>query len=159
IDFRWTLTSPGRGIPFDWYSARWTGSIVAAPQGVRRIGVEGNDGYRLFLDESVVVDNWKKQSFGRRGVDVHWEAGSTHAIRLEYFESTGNARLKLMWDAGVVDDSQAAIDGAVALARRSDAVVLAAGVEEGEFRDRRRLRLSRPPAAVMRARAATRETG
>src|SRR6185503_20073244 len=86
-EFRWTLNSPGRGIPFDWYSARWTGSIVAAPQGVRRIGVEGNDGYRLFLDEAVVVDNWKKQSFGRRVVDVHWEAGSTHAIRLEYFES------------------------------------------------------------------------
>ncbi|MGH7551681.1 MAG: glycoside hydrolase family 3 N-terminal domain-containing protein, partial [Longimicrobiales bacterium] len=23
IDFRWTLNSPGRGIPFDWYSVRW----------------------------------------------------------------------------------------------------------------------------------------
>jgi len=155
IDFRWTLNSPGRGIPFDWYSARWTGSIVAAPQGVRRIGVEGNDGYRLFLDEAVVVDNWKKQSFGRRVVDVHWEAGSTHAIRLEYFESTGNARLKLIWDAGVIDDSQAAIDGAVALARRSDAVVLAAGVEEGEFRDRARLGLPGRQEELIRAVAAT----
>jgi len=151
IDFRWTLNSPGRGIPFDWYSARWTGSIVAPPQGVRRIGVEGNDGYRLFLDEAVVVDNWKKQSFGRRVVDVHWEAGSTHAIRLEYFESTGNARLTLVWDAGVVDDSQAAIDGAVALARRSDAVVLAAGVEEGEFRDRARLGLPGRQEELIRA--------
>jgi len=155
IDFRWTLNSPGRGIPFDWYSARWTGSIVAPPQGVRRIGVEGNDGYRLFLDEAVVVDNWKKQSFGRRVVDVHWEAGSTHAIRLEYFESTGNARLKLIWDAGVIDDSQAAIDGAVALARRSDAVVLAAGVEEGEFRDRARLGLPGRQEELIRAVAAT----
>src|SRR5262245_38138506 len=44
IEFRWTLNSPGRGIPFDWYSARWAGSIVAPPGGVGRIGIGGNDG-------------------------------------------------------------------------------------------------------------------
>ncbi len=26
VDFGWTLNSPGRGIPFDWYSVRWTGA-------------------------------------------------------------------------------------------------------------------------------------
>ena len=25
VDFGWTLNPPGRGIPFDWYSVRWTG--------------------------------------------------------------------------------------------------------------------------------------
>jgi beta-glucosidase len=25
LEFRWTLNSHGRGIPFDWYSVRWTG--------------------------------------------------------------------------------------------------------------------------------------
>jgi beta-glucosidase len=49
IDFRWTLNSPGRGIPFDWYSVRWTGTLVAPPSGVARLGVEGNDGYRLTM--------------------------------------------------------------------------------------------------------------
>ena len=29
VDFGWTLNSPGRGIPFDWYSVRWTGRITA----------------------------------------------------------------------------------------------------------------------------------
>jgi beta-glucosidase len=136
IDFRWTLNSPGRGIPFDWYSVRWTGSIVAPSERLHRIGVEGNDGYRLFLDDALVIDNWKKQSFGRRMADVSWVPASSHTIRLEYFESTGNARLRLVWDAGIVDDSEARIDEAVSLARRSDAAVVVAGIEEGEFRDR-----------------------
>ena len=35
LDFRWTLNSPGRGIPFDWYSARWTGTIAAPGIGRR----------------------------------------------------------------------------------------------------------------------------
>ena len=136
IDFRWTLNSPGRGIPFDWYSARWTGRVVAPPQPPRRIAVEGNDGYRLFLDDVLVIDNWKKQSYGRRAADVSWTPGSAHAIRLEYFESTGNARLKLIWDAGVAGDAEMRIEDAVALARRSDVAVVVAGLEEGEFRDR-----------------------
>jgi beta-glucosidase len=108
---------------------------------VRRIGVEGNDGYRLYLDGALVVDNWKKQSYGRRLAEVAWAPGSAHEIRLEYFESTGNARLKLIWDAGVADDSEAPIESAVALARRSDAAIVVAGAEEGEFRDRAMLAL------------------
>jgi beta-glucosidase len=155
IDFRWTLSSPGRGIPFDWYSARWTGRIVAPPSGVRRIGVEGNDGYRLYLDDGLVIDNWKKQSYGRRVVEVTWTPGSSHAVRLEYFESTGNARLKLVWDAGVVDEAQSQIDKAVALARASDVAVVVAGVEEGEFRDRAFLALPGRQEDLIRAVAAT----
>ena len=141
IDFRWTLNSPGRGIPFDWYSARWSGAIVAPASGVKRIAIEGNDGYRLYLDDALVLDNWKKQSYGTRTADVAWAPGSSHRLRLEYFESAGNARLKLMWDAGVDDDSEKRIVEAVALAKESSVAIVAAGVEEGEFRDRAFLKL------------------
>ena len=141
IDFRWTLNSPGRGIPFDWYSARWTGSLTAPPEGVHRVGIEGNDGYRLYIDGTLVIDNWKKQSYGTRVAEVAWPPGSSHQVRLEYFEATGNARLKLVWDGGVTDDGPRRIDEAVALARLSDVVILVAGIEEGEFRDRASLRL------------------
>ncbi|HYN06979.1 MAG TPA: glycoside hydrolase family 3 N-terminal domain-containing protein [Vicinamibacterales bacterium] len=155
IDFRWTLTSPGRGIPFDWYSARWTGTITAPSTGVARIAVEGNDGYRLYLDERLVLDNWKKQSFGRRIANVALGPGTSRRIRLEYFETTGNARLKLMWDAGVVDSSRAAIDQAVAAAKASEVAIVVAGVEEGEFRDRALLGLPGRQPALIDAVAAT----
>jgi beta-glucosidase len=156
MDFRWTLNSPGRGIPFDWYSVRWSGTITA-PAAVRatRVGIEGNDGYRLYLDDHLVIDNWVKRSFGRRVADVALAPGSTHAIRLEYYETTGNARVKLIWDAGVVDDSQVRIDEAVAAARQSDIAVVVAGVEEGEFRDRAKLGLPGRQEDLIRAVAAT----
>jgi beta-glucosidase len=141
VDFGWTLNSPARGIPFDWYSVRWTGTLSVPRTGVRRIGVEGNDGYRLYLDGKLVVDNWKKQSYGTRVADVVLRPGSAHDIRLDYFESTGNARVKLVWDAGVANDWRARIDSAVAAARQSDVAVIVAGVEEGEFRDRAFLKL------------------
>ena len=155
MDFRWTLNSPGRGIPFDWYSVRWTGTITAPASGLTTIGVEANDGYRLYLDDALVIDNWQKRSFGTRTTPVTFAPGSTHRIKLEYFETTGIARVKLVWNAGVTDSSRKAIDEAVELARKSDAVVVVAGVEEGEFRDRALLGLPGRQPELIDALAAT----
>ena len=88
IDFRWTLNSPGRGIPFDWYSARWTGTIVAPPAGVRRIGVEGNDGYRLYLDDALVdrqlAEAVVRHPRGRRRVDAGLVASDPARVLREH---------------------------------------------------------------------------
>lgn len=155
VDFGWTLNSPGRGIPFDWYSVRWTGRVTVPASGVAHLGVEGNDGYRLYLDGRLLIDDWVKRSYGVRLADVTLAPGSTHDIRLEYFESTGNARVKLVWDAGVPDHWRAQIDSAVAAARASDVAIVVAGIEEGEFRDRARLGLPGHQEALINAVAAT----
>ena len=157
VDFGWTLNSPAREIPYDWYSIRWAGTIVAPTGGVHRLGVEGNDGYRLFVDDRLLIDNWTKRSYGTRLADVNVAPGSTHAIRLEYFEATGNARVKLVWDAapGVSGDWRAQIDSAVAAARASAVAVIVAGIEEGEFRDRAFLGLPGHQAELIEAVAAT----
>ena len=141
VDFGWTLNAPARGISLDWYSVRWTGSLTAPSGGVRRLGIEGNDGWRLYLDGRLLIDNWRKQSYGVHLAEVRLAPGSSHDIRLEYFESTGNARVKLVWDAGVEANAAVAIDSAVALVRQSDVAIVVAGTEEGEFRDRASLAL------------------
>jgi beta-glucosidase len=155
VDFGWTLNAPARGIPFDWYSVRWTGALAVPAEGVRRLGVEGNDGWRLWLDGHLLIDNWRKQSYGTRLADVSLAPGSSHEIRLEYFESTGGARVKLVWDAGVTDDPASAIADAESLVRHSDAAVIVAGTEEGEFRDRARLSLPGHQEALIERVAAT----
>ena len=113
MDFGWTLYSPHPDLPYDWYSVRWTGRLVAPASGLYRIGVEGNDGWRLWIDGRVLIDNWRKQSYRTLLADVDFEPGRTVEVRLEYYESTGNARLRLVWDAGIAADWQAKIDSAV----------------------------------------------
>jgi beta-glucosidase len=151
VDFGWTLNSPARELPFDWYSVRWTGKLTVPASGARRLGVEGNDGYRLYLDGALIVDNWRKRSYGTRMADVALRPGTTHDLRLEYFESTGNARVKLVWDAGVRTDWRTQIDSAVSIARRSDVAIVVAGIEEGEFRDRSSLALPGHQEELIRA--------
>lgn len=155
IDVRWTFNRPARGLGTDWYSVRWEGTLTAGTEAVRRLGVEGSDGWRLYLDDRLLIDNWRKQSFGARLADVRLAPGSRHSIRLEYFETTGNARLRLVWDAGARRDHAARIAAAVALARRSAAAVVVAGIEEGEFRDRAFLGLPGRQEELIRAVAAT----
>ena len=155
VDFGWTLNSPGRGIPFDWYSARWASTVTVPSTGVRTLAVEGNDGYRLYIDDRLVIDNWRKQSYGTRTIPVVLAARSRHTVRLEFFEATGNARLKLLWDAGVRDTQNAAIANATTLARQSDIAVVVVGIEEGEFRDRAKLGLPGRQEELIRRVAAT----
>jgi beta-glucosidase len=155
VDFGWTLNSPGRGIPFDWYSVRWTGKLVAPATETVRLGVEGNDGYRLYIDGALLIDNWEKKSYGSILKDVRLEAGRDYDLRLEYFESSGNARVKLVWDHAVPNDWRAKIDSAAQIARASDVIVLAAGIEEGEFRDRSSLKLPGHQEELIEAVAAT----
>ena len=141
IDFHWTFNPPARGLSVDWYSVRWTAALRAPLSGVRRLGIEGNDGYRLYLDGNLLIDNWRKQSRRLKLVPVDLPAGSTHVLRLEFFESAGNAQVRLVWDTTRADITQARIDSAVAVARQCDAAIVVAGIEEGEFRDRSSLAL------------------
>ncbi|MDX2185229.1 MAG: glycoside hydrolase family 3 C-terminal domain-containing protein, partial [Gemmatimonadaceae bacterium] len=155
IDFRWTLGSPARELPYDWYSARWTGTLIVPPEGITRLGVDGNDGVRIWLDGTLVLDAWEKRSAGVQLAAVRLAAGTRHELKVEYTERTGNARVSLVYDAPRVPSPDAEIAAAVAAARASEAAVLVVGIEEGEFRDRARLSLPGHQEALIRAVAAT----
>ncbi|MGB9006592.1 MAG: glycoside hydrolase family 3 C-terminal domain-containing protein, partial [Candidatus Aminicenantales bacterium] len=142
IRFQWTLYSPDpQKLARDFYSARWSGKLKAPETGSFKIGVDGNDGYRLFINGQVVIDNWKKVT--RRAIlaEYRFEKGAEYDIRLEFFEPAGNAFLKLVWNVGVSSDGKAEMNDAVRLAQQSDVAIVVAGIEEGEFRDRARLGL------------------
>jgi beta-glucosidase len=140
IDFQWTLFSPDPAINADWFSVRWTGSLVAPRTGLINIGVEGDDGYRLYFDGKLIIDRWMKRGFARTTVPVKMEKNHKYNIRLEFFETIGNVRCRLVWDNDVPEyDSR--IAAAVKLSAASDVTIVCAGVEEGEFRDRSRLAL------------------
>lgn len=155
VDFGWTLNSPGRGIPYDWYSVRWTGSVFVPATGAVTIGVEANDGYRLWIDDELVIDDWQKRSYTTTFASKPLAAGTQHRIRLEYFENAGNARVKLVWTADADTAWRTQIDSAVAAARASDVAIVVAGIEEGEFRDRAKLGLPGHQEELIEAVAAT----
>jgi beta-glucosidase len=142
VQFQWTLFSPDpERLPNDFYSVRWTGLLTPPVSGDYRIGIEGNDGYRLFIDNVLVIDNWIKASCRTVLVDYAFEAGRSYGIRLEYYDPTGNGRIRLVWNVGADSDEEQSIREACELTARSDAAIMVVGLEEGEFRDRASLSL------------------
>jgi beta-glucosidase len=137
IDFRWTLFSPDpKKLDFDWYSVKWEGEIIGPKDGKVNIGIEGNDGYRLYINDKMIIDDWIQRSYGRLTVPYEFQKGKEYNIKIEFYTTAGNARFKLIWDNGVSSDWQQEIDNAVQTAKESDAAIITAGIYEGEFHDR-----------------------
>ncbi|MFC1725401.1 glycoside hydrolase family 3 C-terminal domain-containing protein, partial [candidate division KSB1 bacterium] len=141
VNFKWTLFSPHPDVNIDWYSVRWTGYLTSSETGVFNLGLEGSDGFRLYINEKLLIDNWKKETYRTLTVPVDFKAGKEYEIKIEFFENVGNSHVRLVWDAGLLNDKEKKIKEAVAVAEKSDVAVIVAGLEEGEFRDRAKLNL------------------
>ena len=155
VQFGWTLFSPHKDLAYDWYSVRWTGKLKAPKSGTYKIGIEGNDGYRMWINGKLMIDNWQKKSYQTKTVDYQFVADKSYDIRIEFFESAGNAKFKLIWNATVNDEWEQQIAAAVEAAQKSDVAVVAAGIHEGEFQDRALLGLPGHQEELIKAVAAT----
>ncbi len=141
IKFQWTLFSPHPSINYDFFSVRWDGEIVSPLSGKFKIGVDGNDGYRLYLDEKLIIDTWNQQSYHTTLADFDFVKDKNYKIRIEYKEPSGNSWFRLVWNVGLDNKTEEKIQEAVSLAEKSDVAIVVAGIEEGEFRDRSKLNL------------------
>ncbi len=156
LQFQWTLFSPDpEKLTYDFYAVRWTGKLKASETGTFKIGVDGNDGYRLYLDGQLVLNNWTKRSRQVSLADFTFEAGRSYDLLIEFYEPVGNAWFRLIWNMGLNDDQSIEIEKAVQMAKEKDVVVLAVGIEEGEFLDRAYLHLPGRQKELIRQVAAT----
>ena len=95
LDFDWGQDSPGRGVPADNFSAVWTRSVEFS-EGYYTFTTISDDGVRLYLNDRLIINAWRSMGSSRRGVALKLDAG-TYTVRLEYFESTGAALVRLNW--------------------------------------------------------------
>ena len=96
IDFDWKDGVPVAGVPADDFSVRWTGSGTF-DAAVYRFFVLVDDGARLWIDDRLVIDAWQDGSARELSAEVGL-AKATHALRLEFFDHTRQARIRLRWE-------------------------------------------------------------
>ncbi len=93
IDFNWGSGSPGGGIGPDFFSVRWANAF-RLDGGKYRFTVDVDDGVRLWVDDRLVIDEWREQALRKFTQELELGAGN-HTFRLEYVEYTGVARIRL----------------------------------------------------------------
>jgi pimeloyl-ACP methyl ester carboxylesterase len=77
-------------------------TIVVQRQGLVRFTVGGDDGYRLSVDGNNIINSWKDHPYDQTTRYAYLTPGP-HSLRLEYYERTGNARLKFVTDEDVLE--------------------------------------------------------
>ena len=143
LSFKWTLFPPVKNVAPDWFSVRWEGKIEAPISGKIRIGIRGNDGYRLFINNKLVLDHSQnKQTEALEMREMTWVKGQKYALKIEFYETRKNSLIQLVWDYGIPSPNLN-LQKAVALAKQADMAIVVAGIHEGEFQDRAFLSL--PP--------------
>jgi len=141
LNFKWTLYSPNpEKLQSDNYSVRWTGKLEAPNSGKYQLGLRGNDGFRLYLNGKLMIDNWVKLSYSTKTADVDFVKGQKSDIVVEFHENRGEANIELIWNYGLYN-YQKDFNEALQLAQNADYIIVTAGIHEGEFQDRSSLSL------------------
>jgi hypothetical protein len=95
IDYDWGKTGHPPGVAADHFSARWEGDWELE-RGRYTFFLYADDGVRLWLDEKLLVDAWVP-GMGSHPATVDVDTAGLHRLRLEYFEATGEAAVRLHW--------------------------------------------------------------
>jgi hypothetical protein len=96
INFNWgkgRITTYGR----DYITARWWGKIVAPTTETYAIYLHADDGARIWVDHTLLIDTWDSTSVTEKKAYFNFTVGSFHDIRIDYKEERSNAMTILMW--------------------------------------------------------------
>jgi beta-glucosidase len=143
--------APAPGISTRLFSVRWTANLSVTASGPYVLAFTGNDGYRVYVDDKMVIDRWDTGASTRTN-EVQLEAGKNYALRVEYFQDGGDFFAHLSWKRG----GTPTYADAIAAAKSSDVAIVCVSTKgsEGEGNDRPSMDLPNNQAALIRAVAA-----
>ena len=99
IDFDWGTGSVTSDIDDDWFSVRWTGTVMPLHSESYVFRTVSDEGVRLWVNGMPIINSWVQQSTSRNGAPITLTAYQRYDIRLEYFEQTGSASVHLYWSS------------------------------------------------------------
>ncbi|WP_426060911.1 glycoside hydrolase family 3 C-terminal domain-containing protein [Hymenobacter sp. B1770] len=119
------------GLPAENFSARYQTSFTPEKTEELALQISGDDGYRLFVDDKLVIDAWQGRGLSTNQHVLNVTAGKKLNLRLEYFQTDRRTILKFT-GAKVVPMNAANI---LARVKDADAIVFVGGISpklEGE---------------------------
>ena len=98
IEFFWGTGSPDpRLLNADHFSVRWTTRAYFAAN-VYRFSALTDDGVRVWVDDQLLIDQWQDNRAVTYTTDAFVDEGE-HTVRVEYYENTLGAQIRVGWEA------------------------------------------------------------
>lgn len=105
----WKAGFPGLPDRFEWFALEYTGSFKARKPGLYTFTLLSDDGSKLFIDDSLVINNDGLHGTAIKKADVDLD-NSTHAIKVQYFQGPRYA-IALQLYAGLQKEKEAIFPG------------------------------------------------
>lgn len=113
IDFDFQNGTGVEGIGTANYSVRWTGELRPQATGEYTFTLGGDDGFRLYIDNSLVIDDWNPGQERYKTYTKALTTGTKYQIKVEYYQASGGAVVDFYWSkAGDGDYMLAAMNEA-----------------------------------------------
>lgn len=97
VNFTWGLASCDAAIGVETFSTRWTGNVQPTASGTYTFYTMSDDGVRLWVNGTLVIDNWTDHSTTENSGSIVLNEGAYYDIRLDYYENTGYSDMRLSW--------------------------------------------------------------
>lgn len=99
VNFNWGNGSPGvSGVGSNNFSVNWSGFVRAEETGTYYFQTESDDGVRLWVDGSLVINNWTDHApTTNTSAGITLTAGQAYPVVLQYYENGGGAVIRLRW--------------------------------------------------------------
>lgn len=126
VDFDFLIVPPVPGKDTR-FSVRWTGWLIPAVTDTYFVGFTGDDGYRVYLDGKLLLENWRDHAPEESKIKLDLVKDKRYKIVIEYYQNQGGAIARLQW--AIKDENRLQqIDSTV---KQADAVVYVGGITAG----------------------------
>ena len=102
---------------------RWTGKIEVEESGEYQFVCAGDDGYRLYLDNQLEIDEWQDQAEKTTHKVITLESKREYDLKIEYYQNGGGASFRFGYQKLDLTSGNEAYD----FAKEADAVIVAVG--------------------------------
>ncbi|MCH7605005.1 hypothetical protein IID24_03390 [Patescibacteria group bacterium] len=107
INYDWGYGSPSNALGVNSFSVRWTGKFLFE-EGGYVFTCRSDDGCRVWVDDELVINAWQNQIVTSKKGQVRLDEG-VHLVKVEYFENSGLATVRVRWEPLFVAPSAAVV--------------------------------------------------
>lgn len=152
LNFKFETQVPVGKLNAENLGIRWVGKVIPKQSGTYIFQLSSDDGVRLFINNKLVVEEWKSRSAAYDSYEMKLEAGKPYDFKIEYYNGLYGGSMK--FDVALKENTNNELQAAVALAKRSDVAIVFAGIPEnmeGEGNDRQSFNLPDEQTALIQA--------
>ena len=98
LAFDWGHAPPVPGLGAEYFSVRWTGWLLPPASGRYVLHATVDDGMRIWLNDRLVLDEWRPQPVREFTTSVVLKAGEPCKLRIDYFQVILDTRARITWE-------------------------------------------------------------